>query len=219
METVRETSTRDLIMANLRHKGKCPVSELAEATAVSPISVRHHLAVLQAEGFVTAMAERRGVGRPRLLYSLTEAGLERFPTKYLALTNRLLSEIKGRLPQEIVEQLFRDMATTLVSEMTSQIQGLPIQQRVDRLLQLLSEQGFEARAEVDSQGDYRVTELNCPYYRISLRHPEVCTIDAAIISQALAASVQRQSCILTGDRACTFSVHLPAQAPSAAGPA
>jgi predicted ArsR family transcriptional regulator len=175
--------------------------------------------VLQAEGFVTAMAERRGVGRPRLLYSLTEAGLERFPTKYLALTNRLLSEIKGRLPQEIVEQLFRDMATTMVSEMSSQIKGLPIQERVDRLLQLLSEQGFEARAEVDSQGDYRVTELNCPYYRISLRHPEVCTIDAAIISQALAASVHRQSCILTGDRACTFSVHLPAQAPSAAGPA
>ena len=219
METGRETSTRDMILANLRRKGQCSVLDLAEVTAVSPISVRHHLAVLQAEGFVTAMPERRGVGRPRLLYSLTEAGLERFPTKYLALTNRLLSEIKGRLPQEVVEQLFRDMATTMASEMTSQIEGLPIQERVDRLLLLLSEQGFEARAEVDPQGDYRVTELNCPYYRISLRHPEVCTIDAAIISQALAASVDRQSCILTGDRACTFSVHLPTPAPSAAGPA
>ena len=219
METGRETSTRDTILANLRRKGQCSVLELAEVTAVSPISVRHHLAVLQAEGFVTAVPERRGVGRPRLLYSLTEAGLERFPTKYLALTNRLLSEIKGRLPQEVVEQLFRDMATTMASEMTAQIEGLPIQERVDRLLLLLSEQGFEARAEVDPQGDYRVTELNCPYYRISLRHPEVCTIDAAIISQALAASVDRQSCILSGDRACTFSVHLPAAAPTAAGPA
>jgi predicted ArsR family transcriptional regulator len=219
METERETSTRDQILANLRRKGQCSVLDLAEVTAVSPISVRHHLAVLQAEGFVTAMPERRGVGRPRLLYSLTEAGLERFPTKYLALTNRLLSEIKGHLPQEVVEQLFRDMASTMASEMTSQIEGLPIQERVDRLLLLLSEQGFEARAEVDPQGDYRVTELNCPYYRISLRHPEVCTIDAAIISQALAASVDRQSCILTGDRACTFSVHLPAPAPVAADPA
>jgi predicted ArsR family transcriptional regulator len=219
METVKETSTRDVILANLRRKGQCSVSELAEATAISPISVRHHLAVLQAEGFVTAMPERRGVGRPRLLYSLTEAGLERFPTKYLALTNRLLSEIKGRLPQEVVEQLFRDMATNMASEMSSQIEGLPIERRVDRLLELLSEQGFEARAEVDPQGDYRVTELNCPYYRISLRHPEVCTIDAAIISQALDASVQRQSCILTGDRNCTFSVHLAAQAATLTGPA
>lgn len=219
METERETSTRDQILANLRRKGQCSVLDLAEVTAVSPISVRHHLAVLQAEGFVTAMPERRGVGRPRLLYSLTEAGLERFPTKYLALTNRLLSEIKGHLPQEVVEQLFRDMASTMASEMTSQIEGLPIQQRVDRLLLLLSEHGFEAQAEVDPQGDYRVTELNCPYYRISLRHPEVCTIDAAIISQALAASVHRQSCILTGDRSCTFSVHLPSPDPSAAVPA
>jgi DeoR family transcriptional regulator, suf operon transcriptional repressor len=170
---------------------------------------------LQAEGSVTAVAERHGVGRPRLLYSLTEAGLERFPTKYLALTNRLLSEIKGRLPQGIVEQLFRDMAANMASELSSQIDGLPIEKRVDRLLQLLSEQGFEARAELDPQGDYRVTELNCPYYRISLRHPEVCTIDAAIISQALAASVHRQSCILTGDKTCTFSVHLPQATPAA----
>jgi DeoR family transcriptional regulator, suf operon transcriptional repressor len=215
MAIERETSTRDLILTNLRRKGQCSVSDLAEATSVSPISVRHHLAVLQAEGSVTAVAERHGVGRPRLLYSLTEAGLERFPTKYLALTNRLLSEIKGRLPQGIVEQLFRDMAANMASELSSQIDGLPIEKRVDRLLQLLSEQGFEARAELDPQGDYRVTELNCPYYRISLRHPEVCTIDAAIISQALAASVHRQSCILTGDKTCTFSVHLPQATPAA----
>ncbi len=216
METVKETSTRDLILANLRRKGQCSVSELADLTEISPISVRHHLAVLQAEGFVTAIPERRGVGRPRLLYSLTEAGLERFPTKYLALTNRLLSEIKGRLPQEVVEQLFRDMAANMASEMSAQIEGLPMAQRVDRLLQLLSDQGFEARAEVDKQGDYRVTELNCPYYRISLRHPEVCTIDAEIISQALDASVHRQSCILSGDRNCTFSVHMPTPAPAPA---
>src|SRR3990172_2002197 len=156
METERETSTRDQILVNLRRKGQCSVLDLAEVTAVSPISVRHHLAVLQAEGFVTAMPERRGVGRPRLLYSLTEAGLERFPTKYLALTNRLLSEIKGHLPQEVVEQLFRDMATTMASEMTSQIEGLPIQQRVDRLLLLLSGPGFEGQAEGEPKGDYCV---------------------------------------------------------------
>jgi len=214
MDTVGETSTRELILGKLRRRGQCSVSELAEATAVSPISVRHHLAVLQAEGYVTSVPERHGVGRPRLLYSLTEAGLERFPTKYLALTNRLLSEIKDRLPQEIVEQLFRDMATNMAAEMSAEIEGLPMQARVDRLLHLLSELGFEAHAELDSQGGYRITELNCPYYRICLLHPEVCTIDAAIISKALAADVHRQSCILTGDRSCTFGVHLPQTDPA-----
>jgi len=36
----------------MRARGRCTVTDLAEASGVSPVSVRHHLANLQAEGLV-----------------------------------------------------------------------------------------------------------------------------------------------------------------------
>jgi predicted ArsR family transcriptional regulator len=50
------------------------------------------------EGLIAAEEERHGVGRPRLVYSLTEDGMEKFPTKYLRLTTRLLAQMKESMP-------------------------------------------------------------------------------------------------------------------------
>ncbi|MGC8856390.1 MAG: helix-turn-helix transcriptional regulator, partial [Anaerolineae bacterium] len=87
-------STRDRILQTLLRRPKMTINELAEAVGINPISVRHHLTNLQMEGLITAEEERHGVGRPRLVYSLTEEGLERFPTRYLRLTTRLLAQMK-----------------------------------------------------------------------------------------------------------------------------
>lgn len=84
-------STRDRILQSLLHHPRSTINVLAGEIGINPISVRHHLTNLQAEGLIKAEEERHGVGRPRLAYSLTEDGMERFPTRYLRLTTRLLS--------------------------------------------------------------------------------------------------------------------------------
>lgn len=206
METTRELNSRETILATLRRRGQCSIAELTEQVGISSVSVRHHLGSLQAEGLVEARESRHGVGRPRLIYHLTEAGLERFPTRYLTLTNRLLNEMKEHLPESVVQTLFAEIATSMAREVGEELQGLPTEQRLPRLLEILAQEGFEAKAEAEANGGFRVTEVNCPYYRISVRHPEVCTLDASIISQALASPVHRQSCILSGDRSCSFMI-------------
>ncbi len=100
------TPTRDIILRTLRARGKVSVVELAAASDVSPVSVRHHLSNLQAENLVAVEDERHGVGRPRQLFSLTETGLDLFPSRYVRLTNRLLDEIKESIPAGKVEELF-----------------------------------------------------------------------------------------------------------------
>ena len=87
-------STKDKILQTLLRRPKITINELADAVGINPISVRHHLTNLQMEGLVSADEERHGVGRPRLVYSLTEDGMERFPTKYLRLTTRLLAQMR-----------------------------------------------------------------------------------------------------------------------------
>ena len=88
------SATRETILRSLRTQGQCTVKELAEVVGISPVSIRHHLAQLQAEGLVATKEVRRGVGRPHHAFSLTEEAIELFPTRYFQLTNRLLDEIK-----------------------------------------------------------------------------------------------------------------------------
>jgi predicted ArsR family transcriptional regulator len=99
-------STKDKILQTLLRRPKITINELAESVGINPISVRHHLTNLQMEGLIAADEERHGVGRPRLVYSLTEDGMERFPTKYLRLTTRLLAQMKETMPAPMVSKLF-----------------------------------------------------------------------------------------------------------------
>jgi predicted ArsR family transcriptional regulator len=200
-------STRDTILRVLREQGDGNVKDLAEAVGISPVSIRHHLANLQAEGLIEAEEVRHGVGRPYLLYSLTEQALELFPTRYFNLTNRLLSEIKENMPDEKVAQLFSSMALSMAETYAGELEALPLDQRLNRLVKLLSKEGFDAVLE--RQGDkVIIRELSCPYYQLGQKHPEVCMIDKTFIAKALSLPVKRVTCLLDGDTHCTFAIEL-----------
>jgi len=201
------SETRETILRTMRARGHCTVKELAEAAGISPVSVRHHLASLQAEGLIALEEVRHGVGRPHHVFSLTEEAHELFPTRYFRLTNRLLGEIKELMPVGSVEGLLTGVADAMAGDYANQLQGLPLEKRLRRLVELLDEEGFGA--ELERRGDEVVIhELSCPYYQIGQAHPEVCMIDQTFIAQALSLPVERVRCVLDGDAHCAFSVPL-----------
>lgn len=198
-------STRDRILETLLRSPNRTINELAEAVGINPISVRHHLTNLQVEGLVTAGEERHGVGRPRLVYSLSEHGMEKFPTRYLRLTTRLLQQLKETMPKPMVAQLFNQIAEDLAHEYEGQIQGLGMEERLDFVKTLLAEEGFTVEWE-RKEDEYQIHEITCPYYQIGVAHPEVCTVDQTLISRMLAVPANKVQCILDGGSHCTYVV-------------
>jgi DeoR family suf operon transcriptional repressor len=199
------TPTRDIILRTLRSQGRASVTQLAVAAEVSPVSVRHHLANLQAEGLVGVEEQKHGVGRPRHMFFLTERGMDLAPGRYHRLTNRLLDEIKGSMAGDQIEQLFNGVAASMSEAYAVSLDGLPLEDKLERLVVLLSEEGFDARIE-RTGGQLLIREMSCPYYRIGLQHPEVCSIDQAFIARALDLPVERVTCLLGGDAHCTFAI-------------
>jgi predicted ArsR family transcriptional regulator len=198
-------STKDKILQTLLRRPKITINELAEAVDINPISVRHHLTNLQMEGLIEAEEVRHGVGRPRLVYSLTQDGMERFPTKYLRLTTRLLAQMKESMPGPMVSKLFNQIAEDLASEYSSQIQGLSMEERLEFVKELLAQEGFTVEWE-KKDGAYQIHEISCPYYQIGVAHPEVCTVDQTLISKMLALPANKVQCILDGGSHCTYVV-------------
>jgi len=198
-------STKDKILQTLLRHPKITINEIAEAVGINAISVRHHLSNLEKEGLIAAEEERHGVGRPRLMYSLTEDGMERFPTKYLRLTTRLLTQMKETLPGAAVAKLFSQVAEDMAKEYSEQMKGLSMEERLDFVKELLAQEGFTVEWEKKGK-EYQIHEITCPYYQIGIAHPEVCTVDQTLISKMLALPASKVQCILNGAAHCTYVV-------------
>jgi DeoR family suf operon transcriptional repressor len=199
------TTTRERVMKTLLNRERCTINELAEAVDINPISVRHHISKLEADGLVKSSEEKHGVGRPRRLYFLSEKGREQFPTRYLRLTLRLLEQLKETLPQKMVKELFTQVAQDMASDYELVTEGLTIEERLDIVKNLLEEEGFAV--EWEKQGEeYHIREISCPYYRIGQNHPEVCSVDQTLISTLLSVPAEKIRCVLNGDAYCTYVV-------------
>ncbi len=198
-------STRDKILQTLLKKPRSTINDLAEAVGINPISVRHHLTNLQMEGLVESQEERHGVGRPRLVYILTDEGMEHFPTRYMQLTTRLLSQMKESMPGPVVAKLFNQIAEDVASQYASDMKNLSMEERLDFVKDMLAQEGFTVEWE-KKDGQYQIHETSCPYYQIGIAHPEVCTVDQTLISKMLALPANKVQCILDGGSHCTYVV-------------
>lgn len=203
-------STRDKILQTLLEKPRSTINALAEAVGINPISVRHHLTNLQMEGLVEGQEERHGVGRPRLVYVLTDEGMERFPTRYMRLANRLLSQLKDTLPAPAVANLFNQIAENLASQYSEEAENMSMEERLDLVKEILAHEGFSVEWE-KKDGRYEIHEISCPYYQIGASHPEVCSVDQTLISKMLSVPASKVQCILSGASHCTYVIQ-PAEA-------
>ncbi len=199
------TSTRDRILHTLLTNPTSSITELAKAGDINTICVRHHLTDLQAEGLIQASEERHGVGRPRLIYSLTDTGLEKFPTRYMTLTNRLLEQLKSTLTQKEINELFVRMAKSLAADHLDRIKNLPIEQKLDAIRKTLGDEGFMIEWQKIGE-DYHIIEKACPFYHVGQSHPEVCIMDQTLISTMLSIPTQKIECVLNGDVHCTYLI-------------
>jgi DeoR family suf operon transcriptional repressor len=209
------TSTRDKVLKTLLTRQRCTVNDLAEAVGINPISVRHHVNKLEASGLIASEEERHGVGRPRLVYFLTEKGMEHFPSRYLQLTIRLLKQLKETLPEPMVGELFSQMADDLAADYAAELDlgELPFEERLNIVQDLLNAEGFTMEWEHKEDG-YHIREVNCPYYHVGQSHPEVCAVDETLISNVLSVPIEKVNCILNGDSLCTYIVSKPENAES-----
>lgn len=196
-------STRDRVLQTLLLKPNATINDLAEAVDINTISVRHHLTSLQADGIVQSQEVRHGVGRPRLVYSLTEKGAELFPTRYLRLVNQLFSQLKNHLPRQEMERMLTQVALDITAGFGEKIRDLSTEDKLNAIQQFLLQEGFLIEWSKEDS-DYIISEISCPFYHISQAHPEVCLIDRSMISALLSAPVDRVSCVLNGDNHCAY---------------
>ena len=200
-------NTRNRVLRTLLLNQRRTVNELADAVEINPISVRHHVNKLEAEGLIQSEEERHGVGRPHLVYSLTPSGMEHFPQRYLQLTLRLLNQMRENLPEKIITDLFQELAERIAGEFTQgvNLDEYSLEERLRLLQEVLTREGYTVNI-TEEDGDFYIVEASCPYHHIGEDHPEICVVDQELISHFISATPQRVECILDGDKQCKYLI-------------
>lgn len=103
-------ATRRQILEHLRKHGQATVKDLGSVLGLTSTGIRQHLTVLERDGLVHAREERGHVGRPALVYSLSEAGESLYPKMYDELANAVLEEAHAAAGSEKFQSVLRRVA-------------------------------------------------------------------------------------------------------------
>jgi predicted ArsR family transcriptional regulator len=205
-------AVRKHILEILKESGGATVAELAERLDMAPVSVRHHLDILQGDNLIkVGRIERTGsVGRPQQIYQLTDDADDLFPNNFAVLAMGMVRQLKQILPADQVDAVFHSLADEMVAEVdVTELAELPLPARLDRVTDFLNERGYLARWEACSDdGDaFVLYKHNCPYAGLSSEHRELCMMDQMLIDRLIGAHCDRTTSVANSDRCCTYQIN------------
>lgn len=203
--------TRQRILDYLKSNGEATVEELREwLGGITAVTVRHHLDVLRRDGLVDTPAVRRrdSPGRPRYVYSLTDKASAHFPKNYRTLIDHLLEEIEVQLGPPEVNVLFEGVADRLALEGPRPQEGETFEERLERVVEYLSGQGYVAHYE-ERDGGYMLYTNNCPYDRGQGSLEHLCMMDAKLVASLTGVVPRRVGQITKGDPTCSYFLPTP----------
>jgi predicted ArsR family transcriptional regulator len=209
---------RQRILEILKERGTATVAEFGRELGMAPVSVRHHLDILQADGLINSPGvHRKGhVGRPQQVYALTPAAVKHFPNNFQGFTSGMLDELKITLQPTQMVRMLQNIASREASEFPTLAEDASLEERLVKITEFLSQRGYLARWE-KSDGHYLLHTLNCPYAGVAEGHHELCELDLALVNQLLGVKARRVSRMAGGDNRCSFSIEVPSVVEVSAG--
>jgi predicted ArsR family transcriptional regulator len=189
MTNPRVETTRERVLAILRRSDGATIDQLAAEIGLAGATVRRHLDVLVRDGHVAIQLEKGRTGRPRYVFSLTEAGADLFPHHYVRLTHRLLDEIlsldaretEGRDGRALAGLVFERMADRLALEYGARLRSGTLLDRARRAADLLAEEGIDFEVTVvpsavpGREPAVHLLGRGCPCLRVAGQHHRAAT--------------------------------------------
>jgi predicted ArsR family transcriptional regulator len=178
--------SRARILAALSAEAPLDASELATRTGLHVSTVRMHVKVLQHSGLLRAERVSSGRrGRPRFVYSATDAVAEEGDRRYRLLAG-VLATLAARTGSETAElETLGEATGRSLVESPAPDANIPDDESVAGLLAVLEQTGFAPELAGERRGR-RILMRSCPFLELARQHRDViCPIHLGLIRGAL----------------------------------
>jgi len=206
LEIQRFSSPKQGVLTVLKRHPNASLAEVAAALGVSKVAALGHLQRLESEGFVGRSYQSGHVGRPRVLFRLTERGTTLFPHGYTEMSLCALEFIERRLGRAAVAELLSQRAGEVADRNWTRLRDGSLPSRVTELARIRTEGGYMAEVAGRRRGSVELLEHNCPILAIAKRFPEACETERRLFESMLKADVDVSHRVVAGDPVCRFLI-------------
>jgi predicted ArsR family transcriptional regulator len=192
--------SRGRLLAELCHHPRTAL-ELSELVGTSGNAVRVHLDALRAAGLVDFTVERRGVGKPTHVYTLTAAAEYLLSSAYAPALRAILATLRTQRDAELAAWLHEAGGTLARQERSPN----PKRESLTSALDLLRGLGADVTTERHGSDDL-VRVACCPLGAVTREAPETCKLLEGMLAEALPSRGVREHCERGLHPRCAFTI-------------
>jgi len=183
------------------------VSDLIAATNVTRTAVTEQLNELLEAGFVQRGTERLpGRGRPRHVYSATEAALLLlFADKQRRVVPAMWHAIDQIGGKSLTQRVIRRVSRELAAYYKAQITASSPKERLKQFTKILCQEGVLVETR-DANGHVVLRKRSCPFLSMFEENRSICCLDAEIMSEVVGRRVRQTASRHDGAPCCTFQI-------------
>ncbi|SHO60780.1 helix-turn-helix transcriptional regulator [Algoriphagus zhangzhouensis] len=199
---------QDRILMFLKMRGNGNAQQIADEFSITKEGARKHLMKMEAEGLLKQEIKKEGVGRPVVLFSLTEKGFARFPDSHALITVQLLKSIKNLLGENALDLLINDRESHTYKLYSQQMdQEKTLEKKLSVLAEKRSEEGYMAEWKKED-GSYFLIENHCPICAAAKECQLFCRSELKNFRELLGADyqIQRVEYILGEGTRCVYKI-------------
>ena len=199
-------SQRLEIINKLKRTQGLSVGELAEQLGMSYMGVKQHCVDLESEGYLDTWRRAKGIGRPEMVYRLTERTHGLFPSASNGTTISLLENAKALYGPAAPEKLLFSLFQKKAEAYQAKVKADTIPERAAKLTRLRDTEGHMAEIEQDA-AYIRIIEHHSPIHDLLKAFPIVARLETELFTRVLGTSVQREEAHASGLYRCVFTLH------------
>lgn len=205
-------SPTERILLELKTRGPQETLAIAARLGVSRQAALKALGRLAEEGLLAHASARRGVGRPRRLWSLTDKAQGRFPDTHAQLTVEMLAAVRAEFGEAGVERLIaRREREAEAAYAEALAPAKTLESRLARLTAVRVAEGYMAKWSRLDDGAWLLVENHCPICAAAAACQGFCRAELALFRKVLGPNVdvERTDHVLAGARRCAYRVSAP----------
>ena len=197
-------SQRLAVVNLLKRSQGLTVRELAHRLGMSYMGVKQHCLNLERDGYLGTFRRHRGVGRPELLYHLTNKAQDLFPQADNMLSISLLEQARKLYGTTAAEKILFLHFQERAKAYAQKVQGETPFDRARSLARLRDREGHMSDFEIEPAP--RIIERHHPMQALFEAFPEAAVMERDMFQRVLGVAVRREQRQAGGTHEYIFSI-------------
>ena len=191
------------IINELKRTQGLPVRDLADRLGMSYMGVKDMCVDLEKRGFLDTWRQPQRIGRPLMLYRLTQRAHELFPVASNPMTIELLESAQKLFGSAAPEKLLLLVFQRKTEHYQARLKGDAVAERAKWLARLRDHEGHMSGCEIVA-GEIRIVEHHSPILDLLRAFPLVARLEADMVARLLGTPVRREENSASGLFCATF---------------